>query len=1367
MRLARMTLAGFKSFADKTEIAFDEPVVGIVGPNGCGKSNVVDGIKWVLGDQSPKSLRGGAMIDVIFNGSAKRKPAGMASVTLTFTNPVLAEGEGDHEAAAVPGLERRRLDLPTDEVAVTRELYRDGTSDYRLNGKRVRLRDVRELFMDTGVGTDAYSIIEQGKVARMLETSGAERRQIFEEAAGISRFKARKKEASRKLERARANLTLVSARLEETEKRLRTVKIQAARARSFQEHDQRLRKLQLAHGLAEYGDLSAERETEHQLLEEAEAAHARAARALAEREAAAESSETAATEAEAARAEAERLAFEAINARDRARSAALSATRGAEQVREGLGRDGERLDALLAEQTALAAEAQERGAEAAQLAAAAATLAARLAEAQGEEATARARAAATRSAAEAERTGQNDLLRRAQRLEDRLAGLERETRTLESARAELEGRKGEAAARLETLLAERDDNAAAAAEAAAVVARETEAVAEAEREAAALGGEAEVLSTRLAAARERRAERASRRDVLRQMAAAREGVADPVLALLRSAAPPIDAAAEHAPRTVASEEPKPPPSADSGSRRGKNRRNKKNRRNPRPQEAPQAMAPKVATAATTTATPAANTATPEAPALPEGVLGLLGDLLDAAVADAPAVEAALGVLQQAVVTDGLARAIDGPAPAAGAVRFLGLEAGAPPPDPRATALAGLPAVAGLVRCEPELRPLVDRVLGRAFVVPSLDGAWMVSAALAGTGASAVLVTPAGDRLDPDGTLVRAPEAAAGADAPARAGGLVQRRAELAELDVELRALDADIDADAAALAEASGRREALLARGAALRSALAATVASVAKLEAQAGGIADRLARAESETPRLTAEAEKLHGRLSEADREAAERRAEAQAVSADAQAREEAVARLGAEAAEATEAARSAAEAVTATRIEASALGERRQAAEREARRLTEAAASAQRQAAQLETRLGEARQRVATLEAEAAAAEAQAGVAEGLVAERSQARDAAAAVATEAIARRTEARAGMAGDREAEREADRVRQGHRLSSAELSTKLANLQERLGERLEIDVAEAHRQRELFEEQEGERAAEERRREEADLPHDLHGQIDWPAVVAEMKELRTKIRNLGTVNLDAIGELEQLEGRQDDLLSQVTDTREAAEELEGLIERINHDSRRRFEATFADVQQAFAGQAGMFRRLFGGGRAELFLEAPEDGGEIDPLEAGIGVRAKPPGKEPRALSQLSGGEKTMTAIALLMAIFQSRPSPYAILDEVDAALDEANVERFIGIVQGFLDRSHFIVITHHKRTMRGCDALYGITMQERGVSKRVKVKFDEVGEDGTLAEAAAARASVAEPAAEPEAPEPSGADSLRDHLARMREKSAPVRVSDS
>ena len=188
MRLKQLTACGFKSFADKIEIVFDAPITCIVGPNGCGKSNIVDAIKWVLGEQSAKSLRGGAMLDVIFNGSGTRKPSGMATVSLTFENS------------------DRTLEIDFDQVTVTRQLYRDGSSHYLLNGKRCRLRDVRELFMDTGVGTDAYSIIEQGKVDVLLQANPQQRREIFEEAAGISRFKARKHEALRKLERTAQNL---------------------------------------------------------------------------------------------------------------------------------------------------------------------------------------------------------------------------------------------------------------------------------------------------------------------------------------------------------------------------------------------------------------------------------------------------------------------------------------------------------------------------------------------------------------------------------------------------------------------------------------------------------------------------------------------------------------------------------------------------------------------------------------------------------------------------------------------------------------------------------------------------------------------------------------------------------------------------------------------------------------------------------------------------------------------------------------------------------------------------------------------------------------------------------------------------------
>jgi chromosome segregation protein len=257
MRLKKLILHGFKSFADRTEFLFDSPITGIVGPNGCGKSNVVDGFKWVLGEQSAKSLRGDAMLDVIFNGSGGRKPAGMAEVTLVFENPQREDGT-------------RLLNLDTDEVSVGRRLFRDGTSEYQVNNQTSRLKDIRELFLDTGVGVDAYSVIEQGRVAALLEANPAERRQIFEEAAGISKFKVKKKEAIRKLEKVDQNLNRVNDIVEEVEKRLRSVKIQAGRARVFQEHNTRLTELRLTYAIQEYHVLFVQAQELQSKLEDAQ-----------------------------------------------------------------------------------------------------------------------------------------------------------------------------------------------------------------------------------------------------------------------------------------------------------------------------------------------------------------------------------------------------------------------------------------------------------------------------------------------------------------------------------------------------------------------------------------------------------------------------------------------------------------------------------------------------------------------------------------------------------------------------------------------------------------------------------------------------------------------------------------------------------------------------------------------------------------------------------------------------------------------------------------------------------------------------------------------------------------------------------------
>jgi chromosome segregation protein len=253
---------------------------------------------------------------------------------------------------------------------------------------------------------------------------------------------------------------------------------------------------------------------------------------------------------------------------------------------------------------------------------------------------------------------------------------------------------------------------------------------------------------------------------------------------------------------------------------------------------------------------------------------------------------------------------------------------------------------------------------------------------------------------------------------------------------------------------------------------------------------------------------------------------------------------------------------------------------------------------------------------------------------------------------------------------------------------------QRAAEQLDVDLAEAYRDHEPV-------------------------AIDWEAVAKEIEEHRRKIDRLGNVNLEAIQEQETVQKEVDELTEQVADITDARDRLVSLIDEIKQESRKRFEAVFHQIRENFAGQDGLFRQLFGGGRADVLLQ-PDEQGHVDVLESGIEIIAKPPGKEPRSISLLSGGEKSMTAVALLMSVFKAKPSPFCVLDEVDAALDESNVERFANVLNQFLDRSHFIVVTHHKRTMQAADVLYGITMQQRGVSKRVSVRFDEVGPQGQI-----------------------------------------------
>ncbi|MEX0885442.1 MAG: chromosome segregation protein SMC [Phycisphaeraceae bacterium] len=1270
MRLAKLTLAGFKSFADKTEIRFDAPITGIVGPNGCGKSNVVDAIKWVLGEQSAKSLRGGAMMDVIFNGSSTRRPSGMASVTLTFDNAPNDDGE-------------RTLDVDLDEVGVTRQLYRDGTSEYLINGKRARLRDIKELFMDTGVGTDAYSVIEQGRVDALLQSNATERREIFEEAAGISRFKARKKEAVRKLDRTEQNLALVRQRLEDTERRLRSVKMQAARARSYQEHTARLRELQLQYALAEYHRLQQQLAEVRDAHEQAEADRARATRELTQHEQAAGEAELERQQAlkRQQQLDGERLGEQSRQAQAEQRE--QFARSSLEEANKHIDRDARRLEELTARLEQLDHEKAEHAGEAERLEIQVRDSEARLAAAQDAHRKVQHELNEKRSELDDEKAGVTNLMRRASQLHNEISSLDTFEKNLESTRDKLQSRAQDVAGQLEGLLTSRDEAQQRLDEARDLIEAENAQLEKQKELASSYDAQQREVAHELAEAKERRSALNSRRSLLQEMQDRQEGLSDPVKAVL--------------------------------ARAGGNG---------------------------------------------EGtfhfVRGLLAELIEADVEHAPLVEAALGDYQQALVVDRLVDicSSDGGREAiaslGGRVAFLALDetgGSAPTGDP---APYGLSPVSELVQHPDWLGPVIARTLGRTLKVEDLDRALMLRATI---GPGWRFVTPSGEVLDADGRVFAGPSGQA-------AGGLISRRSELASLRRELAEVDELIDARQTRLSELSDHAAHVERVANELRQSVYEANSVRVEMTSRIESLGGQIAGLEKEQPVIAKEVEQVHRQLRETEAQRSDRREVAEQLERDQASRQQRVDALAGEIESLQQRVEQAGEAVTAVRVESGKAAEQLSSAQRQVRQAELAAADVARQHKSIEDQLAGARSRIAELETAQAEAHEQAEQAKRKLQELITHCELAQRKLGEADEQLTSLRERTQTQRKAVEQAARRVHEFDVRLREVEVKADGVRQRAQEQLDIDVDAAYREAtggaadtqgvdgaeaahtDNAEDDvvsgtpavaEGEDAEGDEVDADAEKPADLNPwasvaaefvangfAIDWQAVEAEIKELRGKIARLGNVNMEAIREQDELEDRHGDLADQVRDIDEARHRLEKLITQINDDSRQRFEATFEQIREHFAGQQGLFRKLFGGGRADLLLQ-PDEAGNVDVLESGIEIRAKPPGKEPCSISQLSGGEKTMTAVALLMAIFKTRPSPYALLDEVDAALDEANVERFTQVIGEFLDRSHFIIITHHKRTMQMCDLLYGITMQERGVSRRVSVRIDQVGSDGRIA----------------------------------------------
>jgi chromosome segregation protein len=1302
MRLAKLTLSGFKSFADRTEFSFDEPIIGVVGPNGCGKSNVVDAVKWVLGERSAKSLRGSAMQDVIFAGSVARKPMGMAEVTLTFENPRLAAPRAESlldtdPAAILPdddspedrntgGLDGetaeelelatsenalvdrgrvrdRRLPVDTDEVGVTRRLYADGRSEYLINGRKCRLRDIKELFLDTGVGTNAYSIIEQGKVDAMLLANPMERRSILEEAAGVAKFRQRKLESARKLDAAERNLVQVREQLANTERRLRIVRGQAEKARRFRELDGRRRDLRIAIVLDQSHEYEERLTGLTRRLTAVERERRELATTLTGLEDAKQAAEIDRHHIQQAQHELEQERLGAQSRLDQAtqrielvgRHRAEAEAAIAEETRrigelevrvEEMRRDLAEVEARIDEAASESAEAEQSLTEATERRRELDTRRATVARTHADAQEAAVESDRARIRAESAARGLED---REQGLHDRLCRLEEKARPF--ARDLDQHRTQRNASRVRSLVV---------LDRIGVVDRR---LAIEEGRIATLDEQRSDLATRLADNRDERTRVDSRRRLLEEMASAGEGIGDAVrrvLALAESTTPL------------------------------------------------------------------------------EGIIGPLAERIDVDREDADAIEAALGTHLQAVLVESSAVAheirrrlpdLDGRVELLPLARLNGRSDLPTIPLPLAVAATTtLVRAFDQVRTESVIAGAVRQLLHDTILVEDLDAARRLVA----RGVRRRFATRDGHVLEADGRVVL--RAAAGRE---EGRGLLARKAELAELDLASRQLEGVrivLEAEASSL---DAEHESRGAR----RSSLSEELRSLRAEEVEHAYAIDRqtqlIERIERERTEVLAERGELEGRLHECRAERAtteENRLAAIARESEAIAARHAAA---SELATVDREVQAAGEQASTCRTTLGEINARLDSTRRERTRLASSVEETARQLARSTEQVSDRRERLDGYAASIDEAKSEVAAANTLLAGMTERF---ATVGQElqkasTLVERTGETLGQA--RVEAQRLDRDIHALEMSRRELEIKRESLEESVIEELGFDLSalhDAHPKRPVVAIDHEDRDAESHIDVEAGTEADdsvavVETPFDREAAIREADDLRREIKALGNVNLEAMDELGELETRNEDLAGQLADIDDARTRLADLVERLDVASRARFEETFKTVRENFAGPQGMFRRLFGGGSADIFLLPGEDG-TIDWLESGIEIRAKPPGKEPRVINQLSGGEKTMTAVALLMAIFQSKPSPFCILDEVDAALDEANVERFCNVVRQFLDQSHFIVITHHKRTMQACDRLFGVTMPERGVSRRVTVKFDEVGADGRLNDAAARRAEV-------------------------------------
>ncbi|MBU3741409.1 MAG: chromosome segregation protein SMC [Candidatus Kapabacteria bacterium] len=1172
MYLSRLDMVGFKSFAHKTELTFTDGVTSIVGPNGCGKSNIVDAIRWVLGEQKTSALRADSMEQVIFNGSRTRKPLGLAEVSLTIEN--------------------NKQILPTEysQVVITRRLFRNGESQYLLNKTQCRLRDIIDLFMDTGMGADAYSVIELKMIETILSDKADERRHLFEEAAGVTKYKARRKEAFRKLEAAQRDIARVQDIVREVQKTVNSLARQAEKARQHQELSTRLRELDRLLFAFEYAE-------EYLMLKqwEASVAQARAAREAAEHALA--QGEVLVAACEQAHLAKEQELRAALDNESNVRAAAGDMQQQVSLADERIASARRALDRLNAEHTE----------------------------------------SATRRMTMEEELGA--LQGRLKQLDTDIAG----------ARSSAEGQKqklSEASTVLNTARTEMAERREALAHARQALAEER---AQAER----LGAQIEALQRRLRENALQQTQAEDRRSQVEEQIG-REVAELPALDAALAEAEQRQHAGEERERTLRAEQESLQTESD---------------------DVRSAVAHSRASLefliglVDTTESSKFLMTSPEW--TPSGEKVTLAEVINTDEDLRVAIEAALGeaaryfVVADRAEADQAIRALS--SNNVGKATFLCRDA-----VPAMEAPPALPAIAGvqgwaseLVRTDDGLRGAVRGILGRTVIVDDLASAW-----------KAVAETTADAAVTRTGEIVHRAGAVRGGSASKTEGVRVGRReridrltADVEQLEQRLSTIETRIREIKQELGTIDLRRLADdVRRAALLRNDRQQRVDALRGRRDDIDGQRDVL---HSEAATFTAELADMTHRVTQAEAQLASAAEGIVRLDADVASAQQRLESAEATHAEYTGASRAAE--IDLVRL----LGEQ-QTLQSDIQRLSSQSMDIEQRREQRERERDELSRQIDALGVER----------ERLTADVARL----SAALADARAARESLELGVREAQSAFHDAgEAVRAQRRVTDAALEG-MHDADLRFNEiRLRIEALQR-------------RAVEELAIAVPDEPSVPESELTPDAVRTDVQELRRKLTTMGNVNFLALEEHERESERLAFLHQQLTDLTNSERTLQETIAEINQTAREKFAGTFERIRVNFID---LFKVLFTEDD-EADLQMIDDG---DPLECKIEIVAKPRGKRPHNIEMLSGGEKTLTAIALLFAIYLVKPSPFCILDEVDAPLDDANIDRYLKIIRKFAENTQFLMITHNKKTMEAADTLYGVTMEEPAVSKVVSVRL--------------------------------------------------------